>query len=172
MYQEWMFCYNLPTAILYSAVMWKHIHRNVTSPFYYWYYTLTTESDSTALVVSIQNDVIFYCLSSAFPFSIFIQSPQRVVLRWMSIRSLFKDPVQLLYEKLWKANKQKHYWRLSIKVQDSFNLHREKYFDLLSQHINLMLCYNILGMFSNLDFQMLLERSVRLEHSRMQIPAL
>lgn len=35
-----------------------------------------------------------------------------------------------------------------------------------------MLGYNILGMFSNLDFQMLLESSARLERSRVQIPAL
>lgn len=71
-----------------------------------------------------------------------------------------------------EGKKQKHDWSLSIKVQDSFYLHREKYLDSLSQHINLMLRYNILGMFSNLDFQMLLESSARLERSRVQIPAL
>lgn len=54
-----MFCYKLPIVIPYSAVMWKHIHKNVTSPFYYWYYTLTTGSESIALVVSIQNDTGF-----------------------------------------------------------------------------------------------------------------
>lgn len=104
-----MLCYNLPTVTLCSAVVWERKHRNVTSPFHYWHYTLTTESESIALVGSIQNERF---LMSQLCFPIFHPSP-----RWLksvaeaNVGSFFKNSVLLLCKKLWKANKQERYCR-------------------------------------------------------------
>lgn len=129
-----MLCYNLPTVTLCSAVVWERKHRNVTSPFHYWHYTLTTESESIALVGSIQNERF---LMSQLCFPIFHPSPKcwRVLLRPMLGLSSRIQCSFCVRNCGRQTNRNVTVGRAKI-LQDSFKSQREKNLYLLSQHEN------------------------------------